>query len=452
MRTTLSPHSTAEHGAHSTTQTTMACPIRRRRGRGSASWLALALYWPWLAFAAPRLLDDTAAVTAVFVRVEERLALMPRVAAAKWQAGARVVDPAREHVVLERAAASAAALGLSGSAALASLQVRLARESQVRYHTRWREQGCSVATGCSVALPLEDLRQQLDRLAGELLHALYLAAPAIAEPNFSHRYGDLAERLLAASIPLAADRAQLLAALGTLRQVGLPGWARVRASGMLRLGVSGDYAPFSLVKNGQLRGADIELGLALAHELGLEPIFVATGWPTLLSDLADERFDVALGGVSVTPERAAVGLFSKPYYTGGKTILARCTERARLNGLAALDSPEVRVIVNPGGTNERYVREHLRAAHILVYPDNRSIFKEIAAARADAMITDDVEVDLQVRRHPTLCRTFPGTLTRADKALLMPPDPALKLVVDRWLQKQLTAGVPARLIKQFSQP
>ena len=423
-----------------------------RWGHVCARLLVLTLCWPWLAVADPALMDDAAAVAAVFDRVGERLALMPGVAAAKWQAGTPILDAARERAVLAQATTSAAAMGLTGITALATLQMRLARETQVHYHALWRDQGCSLATACLPTPQLAVLRQQLDELTGQLLRALYLAAPALANPDFSPRYRELAKRRLATSIPLAADQEQLLTALAALRRIAAPGLAAIRASGVLRLGVSGDYAPFSLVEDGQLRGADIELGLALARHLRVAPVFVATSWPTLLNDLASTRFDIALGGVSITPERAAVGLFSMPYYTGGKTILARCAERSRFEHLADLDTPEVRVIVNPGGTNERYVHEHLHAAHILVHPDNRTIFEEIIAGRADAMITDDVEVELQIRRHPTLCRTFPGLLTHADKALLMPPDPKLKQVVDRWLEAQLAAGRPAHLIEQFSAP
>ena len=87
----------------------------------------------------------------------------------------------------------------------------------------------------------------------------------------------------------------------------------------------------------------------------------------------------------------------------------------------------MRVIVNPGGTNERYVREHVHQAQILVYPDNRGVFAEIAAGRADVMVTDDVEAELQARRRPgQLCRTYPGTLTRGEKRILMARDPALQ--------------------------
>ena len=40
----------------------------------------------------------------------------------------------------------------------------------------------------------------------------------------------------------------------------------------------------------------------------------------------------------------------------------------------------MRVIVNPGGTNEQYVRSNVHHARIVVYPDNRAIFDELDSA------------------------------------------------------------------------
>ncbi len=203
---------------------------------------------------------------------------------------------------------------------------------------------------------------------------------------------------------------------------------------MLRVATTGDYAPFSLDANGHLSGADIELARDLAAHLGAEPVFVRTSWPGLANDLRDGRFDVALSGIGFTEERAALGLYSAAYHEGGKTMIARCADRERFDTPAELDRPNVRVIVNPGGTNERYVREHVHQAQIVVHPDNRGVFAEIAAGRADVMVTDDVEAELQARRRPgQLCRTYPGTLTRGEKRILMAPDPALQAVVDGWL-------------------
>ena len=133
---------------------------------------------------------------------------------------------------------------------------------------------------------------------------------------------------------------------------------------------------------------------------------------------------------------------------GGKTFLARCTEAARFATLDAADQPGVRVLVNPGGTNERFVRGHFRQASIRVIPDNRAVFAALVASQGDLMVTDDVEVALQTRLHPALCRATPLLFETAAKAVLMPRDPLLQGAVDGWMRAELAAGTPAGLLQE----
>ncbi len=157
-----------------------------------------------------------------------------------------------------------------------------------------------------------------------------------------------------------------------------------------------------------------------------------------------------MGGVSITPERQAAGSFSQSYFTGGKTLISRCRDAARYHDLAAVDQAKVRVVVNPGGTNEQFVRANLHKAVIRVVPDNRAIFNEILLDRADVMITDDAEVELQTHRHPELCRPYAGTFTHSDKAVLLPKSSTLLSEVDSWLASEVAAGAPARLLSSYS--
>jgi ABC-type amino acid transport substrate-binding protein len=103
------------------------------------------------------------------------------------------------------------------------------------------------------------------------------------------------------------------------------------AHGVLRVGTTGDYKPFSfrIGKSNDYVGLDIELADSLAHALGVRLQLVPTSWPTLMKDFSDDRFDLALGGVSVTLERQKKGLFSVAYLRDGKTPIARCENQAR---------------------------------------------------------------------------------------------------------------------------
>src|SRR5207253_10720456 len=119
-----------------------------------------------------------------------------------------------------------------------------------------------------------------------------------------------------------------------------PTLARIRAAGVLRVGTTGDYTPFSLKQpDGSYQGADIEMAHDLAERLGVRLEFVPTVWVDLRDDFLADRFDIALGGVTVTPQRAAKAVFSTPTFVDGNRPLARREYRARFTNFAAIVPP-----------------------------------------------------------------------------------------------------------------
>ena len=225
----------------------------------------------------------------------------------------------------------------------------------------------------------------------------------------------------------------------------------ILARGMLRVGSTGDYKPFTYrTANGGFIGLDIALATDLAASLGVKLRLVPTTWGALMGDLAADRFDLAMGGVSVSLERQKAAFFSMPYLRDGKTPIARCEDAARYQTLADIDRPEVRLVVNPGGTNERFARARAPHATLVVHADNVTIFDRIVAGQADVMITDAIEARLQQRLHPTLCAIHPDApFDFSEKAVLLPRDPALKAYVDQWLHQAIETGAFARANEQW---
>jgi cyclohexadienyl dehydratase len=173
--------------------------------------------------------------------------------------------------------------------------------------------------------------------------------------------------------------------------------------GTLRVGMTGDYAPFSSFDPATsiFHGFDVDMANSLGKALGVRVEYVRTAWPQLSQDFEADRFDIAMGGISVTPERESKGNFSAPVMQEGKTPIARCTDRGKFETLADIDRPGIRVIVNPGGTNERFTRANIKIAEIRVYADNVTVFDEIASGHADVMITDASETRYQQKLHPS---------------------------------------------------
>src|SRR6202012_3624401 len=149
----------------------------------------------------------------------------------------------------------------------------------------------------------------------------------------------------------------------------------ILARGVLRVGTTGDYKPFTYrVADGRFIGLDIALAADLARSLGVKLELVPTTWGALMVALGEDRFDLAMGGVSVSLERQKKAWFSIPYLRDGKTPIARCEDAHKYQTLADIDRPEVRLIVNPGGTNERFARAQAPHATLAVFADNAAIF------------------------------------------------------------------------------
>jgi cyclohexadienyl dehydratase len=227
------------------------------------------------------------------------------------------------------------------------------------------------------------------------------------------------------------------------------------ARGTLRVGLTGDYRPFSIrdKDTGAYSGLDVDMAGDLATALGVRLEIVPTTWATLLADLGSGRFDIGMGGISITLPRQRVALFSDPVMRVGKAAIARCADRDRFGSLAAIDQAGVKVLVNPGGTNERFDRNALHAAEIVTIADNLAIFDALAAGQGDVMITDAVETKLQQKLRPVLCAIHPEQpFDFGELGYLLPRDVVFKQFVDQWLHVAVESGIWARLESRYLGP
>jgi len=368
--------------------------------------------------------------------IAERLQLMPAVAAYKWHRQLPIEAPAREAAVLAAARRDALRLGLALGpvAEFMGAQMTAAKALQQQYFERW-------AAGEPVpAAP--DLERRLRPRLLELGTAILEAA----------RHGPLRAGEIEPLLESGLDPTLLAALEASARRLTVyPNRLRqVLDAGVLRVGTTGDYEPFSHrpKPTAAYQGIDIDLARDLAESLGVALELVATSWPTLLEDLAAGHWDIAMSGVSRTLPRLRAASLSRGYHSGGKTPIARCDRAADFASLAAIDRPEVRVIVNPGGTNEAFVDGRLQQARKVTHDDNRTIFDALLSDRADVMITDRIEVTLMSRRHPELCATMAADLSYQEKAYLLPADWRWLDYVDGWLSLRLADGTVDRIFER----
>lgn len=376
-----------------------------------------------------------------------RAALMGPVAEAKAVLRQPIFDPAQEARVLAVAAREGATQGLAVGPYQVFVQAQMALARGIQ--GRWTPSTAPPASAEAARKALRDLRRAIAATTAAQLTALSQALPLLPRQEEAFRAA-LAEKLGAQGAQDGDCHALADAALALRFAAPAPeGLAALKARGTLRVGTTGDYAPFSYrTAEGTLAGIDIDLAQAFAESLGLTLTLVETSWPTLTTDLQSGAFELALSGISRTLTRAAVSgsSFSEPYHRGGKAPIIRCEDQDRFDRWEAIDQPGVRAVVNPGGTNEAFARSRYRSASLRVHEDNRTIFREISEGRADVMVTDLIEVQLWAGRDSRLCPAL-GTerLTYAEKGawLAAPPGSPLTTLFNLWLAQQQGSGALA---------
>ncbi len=365
----------------------------------------------------------------LYSAINERLSLMQDVAAHKWLNEMPIEALDREALVIEKAVLSGLEQGITvaGSRRFFVAQIEAAKEIQRCWFKRWQKLPPPEGAPDLIAVTrprLLELGDNINQLLAKQEHDEDQFRAEIKTDCLSETFlEDIATAL--SQIQIYPDRL-----------------TQITDSGLLRVGTTGDYSPFSFARdNEELSGIDIELARSLAIHMDVELMFVPTSWPTLMEDLAQGKYDIAMSGVSRIPAREKQAYFSHAYHVGGKTPISRCTDAERLSSLKAINQPEVRIIVNPGGTNERFLDANINRARKVLHQDNRTIFDQLVLGVADVMITDLIEAQLQSRHYQELCMTMPGqTLSYQDKGYMMPKDPGLLAEVNQWLKETEDSG------------
>lgn len=149
---------------------------------------------------------------------------------------------------------------------------------------------------------------------------------------------------------------------------------------------SGLYKPFSFEEGGNLQGFDIDIGNAIAEEMGLEPNPVTTPFETIIQGLNTNRFDAIIGSMSKTKAREEQVSFSEPYYYSGGAIFVRAGN-TEIKSVDDLKDKKIGVVAQT--TYDTVAQEHTE--DIQIYSSDVVALQDLAIeGRLDAVITADV--------------------------------------------------------------
>lgn len=223
-------------------------------------------------------------------------------------------------------------------------------------------------------------------------------------------------------------------------------------AGVLKICTPGDYKPFSFhLPDGRFEGLDVDLMESLAGSLGVKTQYVKTTWAKLMDDFTSGQCDIGVGGISVTLERQKRAWFSTAYMINGKAPIVRCPDVSRFQTVADIDKAGVKVIANPGGSNERFAKANFKTAQLTIHTDNITIFNEVLTGKADVFVTESAETLVQQKLNPGLCAVNPDKpLQYGEMGYLLPKGDVLtKGYVDQWLHLIKANGEYQRIARKW---
>lgn len=164
---------------------------------------------------------------------------------------------------------------------------------------------------------------------------------------------------------------------------------QVKERGYLIVGTKFDSPPFGFLDaDGQLKGFEIDLAHELAKQLFGDPDavrFIQVNTSTRIATLDSKQVDFVLATMTITPKRAEVVSFTRPYYKAAQGIMVKANSPFQTLG----DIRDKRIAFVIGSTGETNLKTAIPTTILLGFKSTMEAFSAFNAGRAEAFSTDD---------------------------------------------------------------
>ncbi|MFE8946356.1 ectoine/hydroxyectoine ABC transporter substrate-binding protein EhuB [Streptomyces sp. NPDC007856] len=160
---------------------------------------------------------------------------------------------------------------------------------------------------------------------------------------------------------------------------------RLRAQGVVRLGIAGEI-PFGYIdKDGQLTGEAPELAKVIFKRLGVDKVQpVPTEFGSLIPGLNSQQFDVVAAGMYVNPERCQQVIFADPDYQMLDSFIVRKGNPLGLHSYKDVVAKKAKFATGTGYAEIEYaVGAGYKQSDILIVPDQVAGLNAVEAGRVD---------------------------------------------------------------------
>jgi polar amino acid transport system substrate-binding protein len=160
----------------------------------------------------------------------------------------------------------------------------------------------------------------------------------------------------------------------------------IKKRGVLKVGMD-IFQPWAMKdKNGKLIGFEIDVATRLAEDMGVKVEFLPTAWSGIIPALLTGKFDVIIGGMGITPQRALQVNFTQPYEHSGMSIVAHKKVAAGFDSLEDFNKPEVQIAVKLGTTAAAAAKKFLPKAKLRLFDTEPQAYQELRNGNVHAVV------------------------------------------------------------------
>lgn len=233
----------------------------------------------------------------------------------------------------------------------------------------------------------------------------------------------------------------LLRTLGPLRPQD-PVWDRIRAEGVLRVGMDASYPPFENVDSqGQFSGLDVDLAEALARRWGVQVRYVNVHFDGLYDALRSDKFDLIVSALPYDRTMTRDLAYSISYFNAGQVLLVQ-GEQTELATFA--DFGGRRVAVELGAEGHQLARALARdqglSVEVLPARELEGALALLRAGEVSAVICDRVAATTCMQQDSGLRITGEPLTQQPYVIAALPTAPVLMQEVNGALQEWQNDG------------
>lgn len=202
----------------------------------------------------------------------------------------------------------------------------------------------------------------------------------------------------------------------------------IKKRGKLQVGFS-SFVPWAMRdKQGSWVGFEIDVSTKLAQDLGVQLELIPTAWDAIIPSLIAGKFDVIIGGMTITPARQEQIDFTTPYSTSGQGVAASKQLAANLKWPEGYNSPNVTFTCRRGVAGCKTIEERWPKATLRQFDDDAIAFQEVINGNAHAVVSSEPKPSFFTLRNPNrlfkpsnenLVNTFEGFGLRKGNAAAM---------------------------------